>query len=425
VRWALLPALLALTLGAAPLEEDLGPRRPDIVVFLIDDVADSDVDSVPTPVLDALAANGVRFRRAYAHGTCAPSRDSLYRSLWRGKVHGRACFGNPTGKSLDHGALTMAKPLDGVGYETGFFGKWHQGTTHVAEWETTPHLFGWEKVGACVPDNIQACSLLGTQPQPAPTYRRWLRVDDGVATNANTHQTVAMRDAFLQWWQEKRGPDPRFAVLSFQACHKPFEIPPAEILPSWYTPPKQVGARDKFEAMLLSVDFVIGEILQALSPDTWVIVLGDNGTPSSAVRPDQNPNKVKATTFEDGVRVPLIFAGAGLPAGREIDQPVHVVDLLPTLTDALGVEVTAPLAGMSLLPALFGRELDRSWVYVFTGSKKDEAIITRRWKLRRSGGAELLYDLHQDPREEMPLDPTDASTIEIAQRLKRYLATVP
>jgi arylsulfatase A-like enzyme len=51
--------------------------RPDVVIFVIDDVADSDIDAIPTPNLDQLAAQGVRYRRAYAHAWCAPSRDSL------------------------------------------------------------------------------------------------------------------------------------------------------------------------------------------------------------------------------------------------------------------------------------------------------------------------------------------------------------
>ena len=154
-------------------------------------------------------------------------------------------------------------------------------------------------------------------------------------------------------------------------------------------------------------------------------MLGDNGTPGSTVRPGQNPNKVKQSTFEDGVRVPLIMAGFGLPAGREVDQLVHIVDIIPTLADALGIEITSPLAGSSILPAIFGHDLPRSWVYCFNGSKKEEAIITRRWKLRRSSGTEFLYDLENDPREEMPLDPDDPAMAETVGRLRQVLAGIP
>ena len=126
--------------------------------------------------------------------------------------------------------------------------------------------------------------------------------------------------------------------------------------------------------------------------DTFVILLGDNGTPQEVA---PVPDHAKRTVFERGVRVPLILAGPGLRPGVD-SRLAHVVDLFPTLVE--GLRLGRPeLDGQSL----FGRP--RDYVYVQTRAGGLWAVIEERWKLISDGGVEELYDLVNDPLEQHPL----------------------
>ncbi len=423
----LVPLLLA-TLGAAT--SDVEDGRPDVVLVIIDDVGANIAESVDMPVLDALASEGVRFTRGYSHAWCAPTRDSIYRSVWRGGYHGKLCNSLPEPRTLDHGEHFLGKSMAAAGYATAFFGKWHQGTarplsqvagfgTTPIGWPVAPHFFGWETVRACIPDDSTVCN------QGPGSYTNWVRIDDGTVSTERRHATVETRDAFLDWWAEKAD-EPRFAVVAFQACHAPFDPPPAWILPTGYPLATNATARENYEAMVASVDFVLGEMLTAIwSDDPWILVIGDNGTPGChPVTNDCDTNvalpglelRSKLTTYEPGVRVPFVIAG---PRGRDAlvaDDLVHVVDLYPTILDLAGIEIPAGLQGQSLVPALRGRPLGREWVVV-SSSGGEGAAIERAWKLRRDrAGDERLFDLERDPQELAPLEPDDHP--QIAARLR-------
>jgi arylsulfatase A-like enzyme len=397
--------------GAPPAE------RPDVVVFMIDDVADSDIDAIPTPNLDRLAAEGVRFRRAYSHAWCSPTRDALMRSAWLGRDHGDACL--PAGAStLDTGVFDLPKLFEGQGYHTAHLGKWHLGSNSLGPWEMTAHLLGFDHVRAGIP--IGTCD---------PFPRGWARLDDGVVTNVFGDRTIALRDAFEEWWSSLEGP--RFAMVNFSAAHRPFIFPPQSILPPRYPRPQDPTNREAYEAEVVGVDFVIGQLLPVLGPDTWVVFLGDNGTPGAvpgmplgetdATRRDQDPTRVKLTCYEDGVRVPLIIRGPGVLAGKDSQDLVHVVDLLPTFAEILGVPLLAPVDGVSFAPALHGGAGVRDFVYVHSPPRRDCAVIQRRWKLLTdSKGREELYDLQTDPREEHPLAPIGP----VANRLRLLRASI-
>jgi arylsulfatase A-like enzyme len=392
-------------------------ERPDVVVFVIDDVADSDIDAIPTPNLHRLAAEGVRFRRAYSHAWCAPARDSLFRSTWLGYDHGSAC-GPVDAGTLDFGEFNVAKLFEGQGYQSAHLGKWHLGTNRIGPWEMTPHLMGFDHVRACFP--IGDCDHFA---------RGWLRLDDGVTSNPSGDITIALRDAFAEWWDSLEGP--RFAMVNFSAAHEPFLFPPRSILPPRYPRPLDPTNREAFEAEVAGVDFVIGQLLPALGPDTWIVFLGDNGTPgavpgrplgeTSATRSDQDPSRVKLTCYEDGVRVPLIIRGPGVHAGTESQDLVHVVDLLPTFAELVGTPLHVPVDGVSFAPVLFGGAGARDFVFVHSPPRRDNALIQRRWKLLTNvDGAEELYDLQNDPREQHALPPVGL----IANRLRLLRASI-
>ena len=137
---------------------------------------------------------------------------------------------------------------------------------------------------------------------------------------------------------------------------------------------------------------------------------------------------MKTTTFEDGIRVPLVVAGPGIDTAFETDALVHAADLLATLRAWLRL----PAPDVALDSRSFHRALldpdarGRPYVYCdfvpSNGGPRDQAVVTRRYKLRDVGGIEELYDLADDPTEEQPLDLAAPAIRPLADALRALLA---
>jgi arylsulfatase A-like enzyme len=211
----------------------------------------------------------------------------------------------------------------------------------------------------------------------------WTRAEDGTSFRSSEYQTGAVRDAFLDSLDEvlPARREPWFALVAFQAPHAPFYVPP------------------------------IGAILAAVDLDeTVVVVAADNGTPPPAVHAKQESGKVMYTSYEDSIRVPMVWAGPGIASGSETGALASLVDVLPTLAELLGVDVRPRLErnGISLASVLADPDAAGPREYAFAGIADstyptDLAIVTRRWKLREVEGALSLHDLARVPDEEVDL----------------------
>ena len=408
--------LLALALSLLSQTTVPSDRGPDIVLFLLDDVAAIDLERVPTPNIDALASRGVLFERGYGQPVCAPSRWSLMLSEWKGENAGLACQYPGSPRVLSHGEDNLPRAMEGAGYRTAFFGRWGLGGNVVGDpddYPWTPTLWGFEWVEEVVIDGVSCLD-------PDGDYFSWPSVTNGEQVVSNEYLTTAATDAFVRWWPNVNGP--RFAVLSFLAAHSPFHWPPASAMPAgWVQPPINLPSL-QFDAMIQSIDVAVGRALASIDLSrTLVVLVADNGTPKP-VAPILVRNKVKSSVFERGVRVPFVVAGRDVPAGGRCTTPVSVVDLLPTFVELAGGTPLPHYDGQSLLPALHGEALGRRWAYVTKGPVSDHALIEERWKLFVKGnGEELLYDLINDPLE---LDGIPAEEFDRPEVLARLRARV-
>lgn len=411
--------------------------QPSFVVIVVDDWAYTDLLAVrgdgdpwnDLPAVDALAGMGLSFENFYTQPLCNPTRKTLNFGVYDGDSKSPICTVRTKAGAAP--PPTLAGALRSAGYATCAFGKWHvERSTQVGvPWWEAPAEYGFEHWRALSGLNIDGhCD--------SNDYWDWIRADDGVATRTHAYHTEAVASAFLSWWSQT--PGPRFAYVCFQAAHRPYHTPPAYLLPNGMPPGREI--RDQYEHMLVAMDGLIGAMLAAVDlRDTYVFLLGDNGTPNKATRTHQDPKRVKWTVYEDGVNVPLLVAGPGVRVGS---TPAlgHVVDLAATLCALAGTPKPIAMAdSVSLAPVLFDAAASprrslvadleptnnpahvrrQTAVLLDTGSDLFKGIYVREEDDSQVRSREF-YDLSVDPGEEQPVgvsDPLFRSRIDACNEL--------
>jgi arylsulfatase B len=413
-------------------------QTPSVLVIVGDDLGWPERHLMPA--LDEISERGVTFERAYTFPVCSPTRfAALYGMLPRrvgiGDVinsHNSATGASPAPDRLHVSLAEALKPT----HETALFGKWHLGRASVgaradllALTESGPFVSGFDVWRAGNPNSI-------AQGPGADGYFDWYRVDDAQVTqNASTYATHAQRDAFVSWWTSTTGP--RFAWLAFNAAHQPYDAPPGR------TPTGSV--RGDYEQIIADLDDSLAACLAAVDFETtWVIYIGDNGTPDEA-RPAGTPSGFwKGTTYEGGVNVPLIVSGPGVTSGVISQRLVSVVDIPATLLEVLCVQARGFADSASFADGLGGTWTgEPARTFVFTErydtpstnpsvGYDDQAVIEACWKLRRvdvdgpgpAPSVDTAYYLPNDPYEQNPIDPLLLPT-GLQVRLYGELASVP
>jgi arylsulfatase A-like enzyme len=423
--------LLSLSPGpVAPVQPLPQAERPDVLILIADDLGWGDIEPyVATPAIQSLVDQGLSFKHAYSMPMCAVTRYTLM----FGRYPRRDGIGRGINSSAppsaanpcpDPALVSLPEVFGAAGYTSALIGKWHLGSLPDKPAELAPREHGFDAWRAGAPANLRA----GPESK---SYTEWKRVDDGVVSKSTEYATLAQRDAFLKWWRETEGP--RLAVVAFSAPHSPVHMPGPELLPEGY--PETNTNRGMFEAMVISMDTAIGQILAAVDlSNTLVLFLGDNGTPPLCRRPEQRRRHLKGTGFEGGIHVPLIVAGPGVATG-ESRALVHTVDVLATLAGYIDQELPAGAAEDSISFLRSVREGGRyagarEWVFaeVYSTGKDsvdDVAVRNRTHKLLLSGERRLLFDLTVDPTEEAPLDESAPRNRGRATPLEAILAGLP
>lgn len=390
---AMLQMLAALALAfvpqtrfpLAPPHAGPPPVPVDTVVIVLDDVGYESVQRGPRPNLEQLALDGFVFNNAFSNPLCSPARYSLQTGAWqiRGQL-GQVC-GAPDALTPPLSAVFLPE-LFGTGWSSAIFGKWHLGSNLLGAWELAPQSQGYDLWTKGLPVNVDNCG--------GQSYLWWLRVQNGTSAIVfNKYQPSETVSGFQSWWPN--APSPKVAVVCPQLVHKPFHRPPANLLPAGY--PLTGSDPERYEAMQVAMDTIVGQILSAVDRDlTLVVVVGDNGPdPLMALVPAH----AKGTVFDEGIHVPLLIAGPGVPAGGQSNQVVHIADIAPTITG------TATPNGLSLWPIMQGTQVGVLHQFILCGQEQDAQwpleVCARgaRYKLRRTAAGDELYDTFLDPLE--------------------------
>lgn len=349
-------ALPALSAVAAGQERAAGGAPDHIVLCIADDLGWHETGYqghalLRTPVLDGMAARGLRFDRFYSGAAlCAPTRGSVM----TGRNANR--FGDfAPNWSIRPEEITIAALLRKRGYVNGYFGKWHLGPVRAGS-PTNPGAMGFDEWLAH--DNFYGHSPLLSRNGADP--RR---------VNGESSEGVA-REA-VRFLKEKAGAGKRtFTVLAFGSPHEPYTPTDDDIVPYHGKVSERLAERfAEISAMDRAMGYLRDGIREAgIAENTLVWFISDNGTPV----PDRDRSPLrgaKGSYYEGGIRVPAIVEWpARIRSPRRTGMRAVTSDILPTLCELTGVTPPErPLDGISLRPLFDGTMEDRPGPICFWG----------------------------------------------------------
>lgn len=360
------------------------PGRPHIVFLLADDLGYADVgwhgSEIKTPNLDKLANGGAKLEQFYVQPVCSPTRAAfmtgrypMRHGLQVGVVRPWAQYGLP----LDE--RTLSQSLKETGYETAITGKWHLGhfqPDYLPTRRGFDHQYGHYN-GAL--DYFTHIRDEGFDWHKDDKVNR----DEGYSTHLLAKEAVRL----------VRGRDktkPFFLYVPFNAVHSPHQVPDK------YKEPyaKLAEPRRTYAGMLAAMDEAIGEIVDAIDEagmrkDTLIVFSSDNGGPQPGkVTNNGNLRAGKATLYEGGVRVAACANWEGvIKAGTVVNEPLHIVDLYPTLLKLAGakIELKMPLDGLDAWATIAeGKPSPHKEILINT-TPNNGAIRMGDWKLVLNG----------------------------------------
>jgi uncharacterized sulfatase len=365
---------LTLTVGHA-----LGDNRkpPNIVVIFADDLGYGDVgcfnDGCPfqTPNLDRMASEGARLTSFYVPTPyCAPSRGTILTGRYPFR---HTVMGNPapdvglSNFGLPPSEITIAEALKGAGYATAAIGKWHLG--HKPKW--LPRTQGFDEYFGI---------LYSNDMYPVQLVHNERVVEYPVVQSTLTKRYTQRALEFIE--QHKDGPF--FLYLPHAMPHKPLAASD-----NFYTP----ATRDNLYAdVIAELDASVGEVLGrikklGLDENTLVIFTSDNGPwyggSTGGLR------GMKSTTWEGGLRVPLIARLPGvIPRGVVNNAPAASVDIFPTLCRLASVALPDDrvIDGRDMMPLLkYSAELIPPRAIYGMHGQNLATIRYGKWKLHVRG----------------------------------------
>ncbi len=321
--------LLLLVQGGAAFGAE---RKPNVVLILIDDfgyecVTANGGESYRTPVMDQLAANGVRFEQCYAQPLCTPTRVQLMTGLSNRRNYTH--FGH-----LDPSQTTFATLLKNAGYATCITGKWQ-----LSNGFDGPAHFGFDEY--CL---WQLTRRPGRYKNPGLEINGQTR-----DYTANEYGPDIVSDHALDFITRKKDV-PFFLYYPMMLTHAPYDATPdsADYLESKSGKGKAGG---HFADMVAYTDKLIGKLVSRLEElhlrdDTLLLILGDNGTGRGTPSKFQGRDVVggKGTTTTWGTHVPGIGYWPGhFARGKVSTDLIDATDFLPTICAATNVQVPADL----------------------------------------------------------------------------------
>lgn len=427
--------LLLLFLVSFACQQPKKTDKPNILFLFTDDQRYNTIHAlgnkyIITPNIDQLANRGFYFNNAYIMGSmsgavCAPSRAMLMTGRNLYNVH-------PMGYTIDPDHKTMAKTLSDHGYTSFHTGKWHNGKeSFVRSFDTAKHIFfGGMSDHYKVP--LHAFDSTAKYPESEVYHLE------------GKHSAEIYAEAAVDFLDHYDGNRPFFMCVAFQSPHDPRNMPekylnlysnetmelPPNFMPEHPFNNGELDIRDEllagfprteqevkaniaaYYAMITHTDVQIGKIMDKLEEknltrNTLVVFAGDNG-----LAVGQHGLMGKQNLYEHSIKVPLLFAGPGIPEGKTSDAFCYLSDIYPTLCDYNSIPVPETVMGTSLNPIISDNEESVRNDLIFAYKTFQRAYRKGHWKVIKYNVDDSirtqLFNLDKDPWEMNNLVATNA-----------------
>ncbi|NNJ24721.1 sulfatase family protein [Alienimonas chondri] len=415
---ALAPLLLLAACGPAFAGDAGTAARPNVVLIYVDDLGYGELGcygcpDIPTPHVDRLAAEGVRFTASYiTNPPCCPSRCSLMIGQYAQRF---GKYGMSRGLPIPKDQPTLARRLADHGYATGQIGKWDLGSKRQNSLDV-----GFAEVARTPPKKRYSEAEIAAMPVPlrrkiesqggrskyfcldADGRERWLTDYDG--------------DLMVEF-VDRHADEPFFLYWSPDAVHSFTDETPERLRDRTTA----TGKRRALAGSIVSVDDQVGKLLAALDrrglrENTLVIFSSDNGAnPAEGGRSAPYAGGKGAGTQKEGwVRVPTVLSLPGvIPEGATHDGLIANFDLYSTVSQLTTGEIPPHCDGVDLIAQVRGERPGPAHKHLFWRNDQPDdaprrhllAVRWEDWRLYRQRAADpwQLFDLSADPREETDL----------------------
>ena len=417
-------SLLCLGMLAAVQAVAAETRPPNIIVILADDLGNADLgyrgSDIRTPNIDKLAKEGVRLESFHGMPVCTPARAALMTGRYpmRYGLQTLVIFPNHS-YGLPTDERTLPQALKEAGYQTAMVGKWHLGHADQKYWPQNrgfDHFYG---------NTVGEVDYFTHQRSGVTDWQR-----NGKFISEEGYVTTLFGDEAVRLIEKQDKNKPFFLYFASLAPHAPYQAPKAD--EDRYASTIKDPTRRTYAAMITSLDDQVGRIVAALDKrgmreNTLIIFSSDNGGPRSAVVASGAHSKEeraasgvkqeslpasngdlrggKGSLHEGGVRVPTIFNWPAKLKPRVVNEPLHMVDVMPTVLALAGAKANPaekPLDGKDIWATVAeGKPSAHEDILVnveaFRGS-----VIKGNWKLVKIAllpGKTELFDLAADPGE--------------------------
>jgi len=364
-------------------------KQPNLVIIFTDDQGYADVGcygakGFETPNIDQLAEKGMKFTDFYVGASvCTPSRASLLTGCYPQRVGlGQVLF--PKGPKWTHrkankgfnaNETTLAELLKGEGYSTACVGKWHLG--HLPEYLPPSHGFD-EYFGLPYSND-----MLPGKPLNFPA----LPLIEGLETIEENPDQDQLTTRFTERavdFINRKSDEPFFLYLAHPMPHVPLHVSDKF---------KGKSEHGLYGDVIMEIDWSVGKVISALKENdvyenTLVIFSSDNGPwliYGEHAGSAQPLREGKTTSFDGGQRVPCIMSWPKrIPAGKECNELVTAMDILPTMAHLTGTELPEnKIDGKDISRIITGKRKAKSphEIFLYITRNKLEAARMGDWKL--------------------------------------------
>lgn len=376
-------------------------KKTNVVFILTDDQGWGDLSLhgnpwLETPHLDRLARSGQQVQNFYVSPLCAPTRASILTGRYHLKT---GVISVSKGMEvMDTEETTLAELFKANGYQTGIFGKWHNGQ----HYPNRPIDQGFDE-------------FLGFM---AGHWSNYFDTDlnyNGSSVPTKGYITDVLTDAAIKFIDSNKE-KPFFCYIPYNAPHSPHQVPD-----KYFEKYKAMGLDDELASiygMVENVDDNVGRVMSYLKDNnlvenTIVIFMSDNGP--NGVRFNGNMKGIKGSVHEGGVRVPFFISWKDkLTAGEVIETPLSHIDIFPTLAELCNLRPLQgrPIDGNSFASLLKGKSAGHEheqaiYTHVnfmeFPVTENGGGFRNNQYRLAYENDKAQLYDLIQDPGQKNDL----------------------